>query len=212
MLESSGSRELSMEEICFVLVIESHYLACEALDGFVKEAMRKPHPDNWIEKMCCCFSRGVRQKLKLDLDRNQPVRDFFVLCKVIRSCLRDITRSVPTSIGRDFIQRQVLSMNVHSVEEGRHFLFHGDQLSLDETGRCLALVGSILSILLGACNPWIKKNRKVMDVCKRLKEQEQVCFLVSQLTMNKFLLQRSFNELAQKLPGFQPGFDPVENQ
>ena len=82
--------QMSGSEIAFAFLVDSHTVACEPLNDLVISAVKAKYSGDWKDITCSCFSSGVKQHVKGNLDNSRPLRDIFVICKLIRSLLDDL--------------------------------------------------------------------------------------------------------------------------
>ena len=123
--------ELSLSEIAFAFLIDSHAVALEPLNDFVIAALKKKHSHAWKDVLLSCFGRGMKHNPKRTLDNSCSLNDIFVVSKIIRCRLNDIAEYVSRELA-DTRNRERLSLHVQGVEAARHMAFHGGFVTLSE--------------------------------------------------------------------------------
>ena len=144
--DTKPTLQISRSEIAFAFLVDSHTVACEPLNDLVVSAVKAKYSGDWKDIICSCFSSGVKQHVKENLDNSRPLRDIFVICKLIRSLLDDLFAYMEQKGKQmDAHDKERLSLQVQGVEAARHMAFHGQFVSLPEVHSCVLLLISILT-------------------------------------------------------------------
>ena len=117
--------ELSSCEIAFAFLIDSFALAWKLLNETIIGALKDKHKSSWKDIMCSCFSIGIKKQVFEFLDNGRTINDIFVVCKIIRYRLYDVTNFVGEEL-LDPRNKERLSLQVQGVEAARHMASHGE--------------------------------------------------------------------------------------
>ena len=192
--------QMSPSEIAFAFLVDSYTVASEPLNNFVTSAVKDKFSGDWKYIICSCFSSGVKQHVKDNLDNNRPLRDIFVICKIIRSRLDDLIAYMGEN-GKQMDERDKkrLSFQMEGVEAARHMAFHGEFVSLPEVHSCVLLLISILTTF--CCGrEHIAKLHMMEDRILQTSWSESVSdkFESDQKTVFNVMLHRSLGEFERE--------------
>lgn len=138
--------EISLDESAFALLVDSYAIACRSLNGLAIAAVKAGRPAEWKERICACFSNRTKQHVKDDLEAEDArLTDIFAVCKVMRCRLDDVSRYIGGERHADPREKERLSLNIQAVEACRHWMFHGEFVSLREAHESVRTLISILT-------------------------------------------------------------------
>ena len=189
--------KLSLNEIAFALLIESHRIASTPLNDWIVGAIKTKYPNGWIERICSCFAGEMKKHIKQRLETSCPLQDIFVICKIIRYRLHDLIGYS----GKERVDAHVkerFSLQVQGVEAARHMTFHGELITLTEVYSSILLFISILTFL--------KRGQEQVEDLKSIAlrisetfQSELKCFhMLSMATLINTMLYRSLGEFERE--------------
>ena len=189
--------QLSSSETAFAFLIESHAIALIPLNDLIITAIKSKYPHGWTEMVCSCFAGGMKKHIKERLENSSPLRDIFVICKIIRYRLHEITDYVGDK-RMDAHVRERLSLQLQGVEASRHMAFHEEFISLPEVYSNVLLLISILTYL----NCGKEQVESLQAIRSRIAEtfqSERKSFhMLSMATLVKTMLYRSLREFEKE--------------
>ena len=141
---------LSLNQASVASLLFSHVVACKALDRHVKKAMAAAFPESWKEKAGSCFTfRGrSRDRLITSFGMDSQITDLFVLCKIIRIFLRQaFFEEADGNMAAAYHRLEKLARAEDAVETVRHWIFHGESISVEEAMSGLTYTADLVEMI-----------------------------------------------------------------
>ena len=166
--------ELSLSDIAFAFLIDSHTVVLEPLNDLVITAIKDKHCDAWKDV------------------------DIFVVSKIIRCRLNDIAEYLGGQLV-DTRNRERLSLYVQGVEEARHMAFHGGFVTLSEVYLNIRYLMSILTYL----NCGKARLSALQEIASRIVEkfhsESKSYYMLSTTSVLKAMLYRCLGEFGKRI-------------
>ena len=190
--------ELSLSDIAFAFLIDSHTVVLEPLNDLVITAIKDKHCDAWKDVLKSCFGHGMKQHIEKSLRNSCSLNDIFVVSKIIRCRLNDIAEYLGGQLV-DTRNRERLSLYVQGVEEARHMAFHGGFVTLSEVYLNIRYLMSILTYL----NCGKARLSALQEIASRIVEkfhsESKSYYMLSTTSVLKAMLYRCLGEFGKRI-------------